>query len=212
MGGKHIDLTGQRFGILTALWHTHKNGKSAWRLRCDCGREVFAQYGNLSMGKHKSCGCQRVANYLKSRGSLGVRHWPEYAAYRHWTKRLPFCDRWLTGEGKQGGFLCFIEDMGRRPDGMTLKRLDKSLPYQKGNCVWAPRKKPSQPWMKKMRADVEYVPTRLVPTRQAEGWQIAQGFGFKAGDWAALMTPPSRAVLVPMLSVMSEPQFTLENA
>lgn len=56
---KIIDLTGQRFGILTAQYHTYHNGRSAWHCLCDCGTEKDIDANNLRSGKVQSCGCQR---------------------------------------------------------------------------------------------------------------------------------------------------------
>lgn len=54
------DITGQRFGKLTALYPTGKRGKGGsliWRCKCDCGGEVDAPLHQLSSGYRKSCGC-----------------------------------------------------------------------------------------------------------------------------------------------------------
>jgi hypothetical protein len=47
---------------------------------------------------------------------------------------VPVCDRW---KDKSQGFLNFLEDMGDRPEGCTLDRIDNSLGYEKDNCRWA---------------------------------------------------------------------------
>lgn len=54
------DLTGQRFGRLTALYHVYKEGRvkdSYWHCRCDCGNELDVLTGSLVQGLTKSCGC-----------------------------------------------------------------------------------------------------------------------------------------------------------
>ena len=58
------DLTGQKFGRLTAIKpienRTNSNGKSMmtkWLCRCDCGNECNVQSGNLLSGHTLSCGC-----------------------------------------------------------------------------------------------------------------------------------------------------------
>lgn len=58
--GKYIDVTNQTFGSLTALYPTYKNGRFAWHCRCECGKEVDVDSGNLRSGKVKSCGCQKA--------------------------------------------------------------------------------------------------------------------------------------------------------
>lgn len=54
------DISGQRFGKLTALQPTKergKNGSTIWRCRCDCGNEILAELSQLTAGNRKSCGC-----------------------------------------------------------------------------------------------------------------------------------------------------------
>ena len=54
------DITGIRFGKLTALSPTKERGSRGsvvWRCRCDCGREILSELGQLTAGYRKSCGC-----------------------------------------------------------------------------------------------------------------------------------------------------------
>lgn len=55
------DITGQRFGRLTAIrWDGYTNAwQSMWLCRCDCGREVRVHKNNLMAGRVRSCGCLR---------------------------------------------------------------------------------------------------------------------------------------------------------
>lgn len=66
--GKIIDITGQRFGSLVAMYPSRINGRFAWHCKCDCGKELDVDSGNLRNGRTSSCGCQRansVAQKLK---------------------------------------------------------------------------------------------------------------------------------------------------
>jgi hypothetical protein len=56
---KIIDLTGQRFGRLTALEPTNQRlgNSTIWRCRCDCGNICYVASTNLRKGNTKSCGC-----------------------------------------------------------------------------------------------------------------------------------------------------------
>ena len=54
------DLTGQRFGRLTALYHVAREDRardSYWHCRCDCGKELDVYTGSLLQGRTRSCGC-----------------------------------------------------------------------------------------------------------------------------------------------------------
>lgn len=64
--GKPIDLTGQRFGHLTALYDSGlrepTNGTIKWVCRCDCGKIHLVNSNNLRTGKVTSCGCTNGRN------------------------------------------------------------------------------------------------------------------------------------------------------
>lgn len=54
------DITGQRFGLLTAQYPLparDASGSTVWHCRCDCGSEIDAPLHQLTAGYRKSCGC-----------------------------------------------------------------------------------------------------------------------------------------------------------
>ena len=59
-GQNKIDLTGQRYGKLIALYPIYSkdhNKHTVWHCKCDCGNECDIDMGNLRSGKSQSCGC-----------------------------------------------------------------------------------------------------------------------------------------------------------
>lgn len=119
---------------------------------CECGSRLILPRNNVQTGNTTSCGCVKeklagthltvhghAAKIKKSRtynswlcmrrrcsAKEGTRHWDYYGA-----NGITVCERWATS------FESFLEDMGERPAGMTIDRMEVSLGYSKSNCRWA---------------------------------------------------------------------------
>ena len=63
------DMTGLRFGLLTALEDVGTNNRRqvVWRCRCDCGREHRVSGVLLRNGEAKSCGCRQYSGLSTKR-------------------------------------------------------------------------------------------------------------------------------------------------
>nr|WP_308000268.1 hypothetical protein [uncultured Merdimonas sp.] len=74
-GSKILDITGKRFGRLTALYPTEKrdqNGSVYWHCLCDCGNTTEISESKLMHGNYKSCGCLKTENQKNIAGQLHI--------------------------------------------------------------------------------------------------------------------------------------------
>jgi hypothetical protein len=77
-------------------------------------------------------GCYGSPTYRSWRAMLQRVYSPTYHARQDYERRgITVCDRW------RNSFEAFLTDMGERPEGLTLERVENDKGYEPGNCQWA---------------------------------------------------------------------------
>lgn len=200
---------GTRFGKLVVIRAADpvqydSQRRAASVCQCDCGSEKIITNNHLKtkIGS-RSCGCEHYTH--------GLAHTAEYIAwtsmqqrcynkknkrYQHYGGRgIEVCERW------RDSFEAFLSDMGPRPAGHSIDRIDNDKSYTPANCKWSTQKQQQRNRQNNVLATINGETRLLVEwcerlnvvsyatakTRLRRGWS----------DWNAVMKParPKRPAL-----------------
>lgn len=141
------DYIGKYFGdrfVLREGEQTKNQQRRVW-VRCKCGLESLISLSLLKNGKAKACrtcnlvihGMEATPTYYTWRTMKARCLEPKHHNYKHYGARgIKICDRWLE-------FKNFFEDMGVKPKGYQIDRIDNNGNYEPGNCKWVTPKENS---------------------------------------------------------------------
>lgn len=147
-----VDIAHQRFGKLVALrpaGRSHR-GSVVWQCSCDCGATIEVTCARLRRGHNKSCGCLKASQRTRLRHGHSTKNGSS-GTYSTWSNMLDRCSNPKNSRfdryGGRGISVCerwrsfdnFLSDMGARPSGMTIGRIDNDKGYELANCEWQSR-------------------------------------------------------------------------
>jgi len=198
------DLTGQRFSRLKVLKvvgnNKDKGGFYYYLCKCDCGNKKEVRGTSLRSGVVKSCGC--LGKEMLEKGRQGTHKMSESVEYRTWLHLKDRClnknDKRYKNYGGRGIKVCkrwrdsfenFYKDMGKRPKGLTIDRVNNDGNYELSNCRWITKKEQSRNTTKNIRitykgktmcmvewAEKLNINYKCLWARLNKGWSVEKAF------------------------------------
>lgn len=149
-----------------------------------CENEFEAVPSTVNTGKTQSCGCLRIKHRGVGTGTYKTWQAMKYRCDKSSSKDYShYGGRGIKYTSEWSNFSAFLKDMGDRPDGHTLDRIDSDGNYTLKNCRWATYKTQTRNRRKHTRltlkgetkcigewSEVLGIPDTTIHSRMKAGW------------------------------------------
>jgi hypothetical protein len=154
MKSRYIDLTSKVFGRLTVtgIDVERVSKRPFWICKCSCGNIKSISGASLRGGDSNSCGCLAKELTVIRSQTHGLS---KTKTYKTWISMWARCTdeaqdnypnyggRGISVDERWKSFEAFLKDMGERPEGLSIDRIDVNGNYCKANCKWSDNKEQS---------------------------------------------------------------------
>lgn len=143
--GKLKNIAGEIYNNLKVIeFYKIKNTNAHWICECLlCNSKTEVSSPNLRSGNTKDCGCMKLEKIKIANMTHGKSKTPTWKSWFSMRRRMRLGKKhsFIYGEikidDKWNVFDNFLKDMGERPIGMTIDRIDNKKGYFKDNCKWS---------------------------------------------------------------------------
>ena len=181
-----IDMTGKKYGRLTAIKLDHKDKRNEcyWLCKCDCGNTTIVSGYKLRTGHTRSCGCYREEKRGDRHRSHGMTDTKLYTIWRNMKARchnpkndmyhrygargIKVCDEW------RNSFNTFMEWANKAgySEGLSIERVDIDKGYNPENCRWITKKE------QYLNRSDSHLVTAFGKTQTIKEWADESGIAF----------------------------------
>jgi hypothetical protein len=127
-----------RYSKRTGKWYKGKKTYVYMNSCRKCKEDYLTRVDKISVYCCMSCAKKKIGCYYTYESWRSMRNRclnSNSKNFKYYGGRsITVCERWLNS------FENFLEDMGERPEGMTLDRIDNDGHYEPSNCKWSTSK------------------------------------------------------------------------